>query len=150
LDPVAHAELHALRFLEGEDKWFCPMQEGWPLLDSRLQEEVRHRMSTNNIMHDPIVAQKMAESMSKNGVYEKHSERMKESNPMKQPEIAAKVSAAKKGQPSSRRGAVLSKETKEKLRQANLGKKHTPESRAKMSASRVGKTRGPYKKKNAD
>jgi hypothetical protein len=150
IDPVAHAELHALRFLEGEDKWFCAMQEGWPLLDPRLQREVRERMSSHNVMHDAEVANKMAQTMRENGVYEEHRNRMLEDNPMKRPEVAEKVSQRKKGKPSSRLGAVLSEETKEKLRQANLGKSHTPETRAKMSASRLGKKRGPYKKKNGN
>ena len=36
---------------------------------------------------------------------------------------------------SPRKGVKLSEETKEKLRQANLGKKHTDEQRAKISAA---------------
>lgn len=36
---------------------------------------------------------------------------------------------------SPRKGVKLSEETKEKLRQANLGKKHTDEERAKISAA---------------
>ena len=74
------------------------------------------------------------------------SDRMRENNPMKRPEIAAKVSEAHKGRVSPRKGAVLSEETKEKLRQANLGKKRSEESKRKMSESRKGKKRGPYKK----
>jgi hypothetical protein len=126
------------------------MQEGWPLLDPRLQQEVRERMSSHNVMHNVEVSNKMAQTMRENGVYEEHRNRMLEDNPMKRPEVAEKVSQKKKGKPSSRLGVVLSEETKEKLRQANLGKSHTPEARAKMSASRLGKKRGPYKKKNAN
>jgi hypothetical protein len=148
LDPVAHAELHALRFLEGEDKWFCPMQEGWPLIDPRLQEEVIQRMSSHNVMKDPEVAARMVESMRANGVYERHAERMRKDNPMKKPEVAAKASASKKGRVSSRKGATLSEETKQKLRDSLTGYKHTEETKARMSASRTGKKRGPYKKKN--
>lgn len=74
------------------------------------------------------------------------SDRMRESNPMKRPEVAAKVSAAHKGRVSPRKGAILSDETKEKLRQAITGKTHTEESKRKMSESRTGKKRGPYKK----
>ena len=149
LDPIAHAELHALRFLEGDDRWFCAMQEGWPLLDPRLKEEVRQRMSSHNVMKDPEVAARMAETMKANGVYDLHAERMRQDNPMKQPENKAKLSAAHKGRVSPRKGAVLSEETKEKLRQAATGYKHSDEAKAKMSASRKGKKRGPYRKKNA-
>jgi hypothetical protein len=74
------------------------------------------------------------------------SDRMRDNNPMKRPEVAEKVSKARKGRPSNRRGAVLSEETKEKLRQANLGKKRSEETKQKMSESRTGKKRGPYKK----
>ena len=146
LDPVAHAELHALRFLEGEDVWFCAMQEGWALLDPELQEKVRQKMSSDNLMRDPEKVAKMVQTHKELGTYERQSQRMRENNPMKNPEVAAKVSEKKKGQPSSRLGATLSEETKEKLRQANLGKTHSDESRAKMSESRTGKKRGPYKK----
>jgi hypothetical protein len=74
------------------------------------------------------------------------SDRMRENNPMKRPEIAAKISAAHKGRVSPRKGAVLSEGTKEKLRQANLGKTRSEETKRKMSESRTGKKRGPYKK----
>lgn len=74
------------------------------------------------------------------------SERMAKNNPMKDPEVAKKVSESKRGKPSSRKGAKLSEETKQKLREANLGRKASPEARAKMSESRKGKKRGPYKK----
>ena len=76
------------------------------------------------------------------------SDRMRENNPMKRPEVAAKVSVARKGRVSNRKGAILSEETKEKLRQANTGKKHTDEAKQKMSKSRTGVKRGPYKKKD--
>ena len=114
LDPLEHAEIHALRFLEGEDNWFDCRQEGWPLLDHSLRDEVLTKMSSHNTM--------------------------------KNPEIAAKVSKAKKGMPSPRLGVTLSDETKEKLRKANLGKTHSDESKQKMSESRTGKKKGPYKK----
>jgi hypothetical protein len=145
LDPLKHAELHALRFLEGEDKWFCAMQEGWPLMDPRLQEEVIQRMSSHNVMKDPEVAARMVESMRANGVYDRHAERMRQDNPMKKPEVAAKVSAAHKGRVSPRKNAVLSEETKQKLREAATGYKHTEEAKAKMTASKTGKKRGSYK-----
>ncbi len=105
-------------------------------------------MSERNIMKDPKVAEKMRQTSVINGVYDRHRERMTAENPMKNPEIAAKVSAAKKGSPSNRKGAILSDETKEKLRQAATGYKHTDEAKAKMSASRLGKKRGPYKKRS--
>ena len=146
LDPISHAELHALRFLEGDDKWFCAMQEGWPLLDRRLQEEVLERMSTHNTMKNSEIVKKMVETSTINGVYERCSERMTKNNPMKNSEVAAKVSAKKKGKPSNRKGAVLSEETKQKLREAATGYEHTEEAKAKMSASKTGKKKGSYKK----
>jgi hypothetical protein len=146
LDPVKHAELHALRFIEGEDDWFCAMQEGWPLLDSRLREEVLARMSSHNTMKNPETVAKVRKTRKERGLDEQQSQRMRDNNPMKNPEIAAKVSKAKKGKPSTRLGVTLSDETKEKLRLANLGKKHTNEAKQNMSKSRLGKKRGPYKK----
>lgn len=49
------------------------------------------------------------------------------------------MSEAKRGKPSPRKGAKLSEETKQKLREANLGKKHSCETRMKMSSSAKGK-----------
>lgn len=48
-------------------------------------------------------------------------------------ESRLKMSNAKKGKPSNRKGFHLSEETKEKLRQANLGKHHSEETRLKIS-----------------
>lgn len=42
-------------------------------------------------------------------------------------------------------GHGVKDETREKLRQCNLGKKASAEAREKMSKSRTGKNRGPYK-----
>jgi len=185
LDPVAHAELHALRFLNGEDDYFDFRQQGWPFVSEDLQIRVREhwsqKFSDENPMKDPKIAEKVASQRrgipganlgsrwndeSRNKIqgegnpnfgggctldlsYEqraKISDRMKKDNPMKKPEVAAKVSAKKKGQPSSRLGATLTEETKEKLSLAMTGKTHTEASKAKMSASRAGQKRGPYKK----
>lgn len=49
------------------------------------------------------------------------------------------MSEAKRGKPSPRKGAKLSEETKQKLREANLGKKHSCETRMKISSSAKGK-----------
>lgn len=76
----------------------------------------------------------------------KISDRMKNNNPMKKSEVAAKVSKAKRGKPSNRKGISPSEETREKLRQANLGKKLSEETKKKMSESRTGKKKGSYKK----
>jgi hypothetical protein len=146
LDPVKHAEIHAFRFLDGDDNWFCAMQEGWPLLDTNLRDEVLAKMSSHNLMKNPETVAKVRKTREERGLNEQTSQRMRDNNPMKNPEIAAKVSKAKKGQPSTRLGVTLSDETKEKLRLANLGKKHTDEAKQKMSKSRTGKKRGPYKK----
>lgn len=67
----------------------------------------------------------------------------------KNPERNAKISAALKGKPKSAEhiasmiGHVVTEETRQKLREANLGKKHTEESKQKMSESRTGKTKKP-------
>lgn len=53
-------------------------------------------------------------------------------------EARLKMSNAKKGKPSNRKGKHLSEETKEKLRQANLGKHHSGYSKRKMSESHKG------------
>jgi hypothetical protein len=183
LDPVAHAELHALRFLEGEDDYFDFRHEGWSLIPEDLQVKVRElwsqKFSEENPMKNPEVAEKVASQRrgkpghsgyswseeARNSIRgegnpnfgggytldltdeqrAKISDRMRENNPMRKPEVAAKVSAKKKGQPSPRRGVTLTEETKEKLRKANLGKKHSEESKAKMSDSRTGQKKGPYK-----
>jgi hypothetical protein len=71
-------------------------------------------------------------------------------------ETRAKMSAARKGKkmgPLSDetkaklsaifKGRLVSAETREKLRQAGLGRRHTAEARAKMSVDRKGKNKGP-------
>ena len=146
LDPVKHAEIHALRFIDGEDDWFDCRQEGWPLLDPTLYDKVLARMGSHNPMKDPNKVSKMVQTREEKGLNEQASHRMRDNNPMKNPETAAKVSKSKKGQPSSRLGVTLSDETKEKLRVANLGKTHSDEAKQKMSESRTGKKKGPYKK----
>ncbi len=59
---------------------------------------------------------------------------------MKNPslETRARMSAAKKGKPSHRKGAKQSEAAKEKIRQANIGKKASAETKNKMSASHLG------------
>ena len=54
-------------------------------------------------------------------------------------ETRLKMSNAKKGKPSNRKGCHLSEETKEKLRQANLGKHHSDETKRKCSEANKGK-----------
>jgi hypothetical protein len=71
---------------------------------------------------------------------------------MADPEVRAKMSAAKKGKPSPRKGAVLSEETRAKIGAANKGRiqseeerarrkaiMSSPEVRAKLVASHLGK-----------
>lgn len=54
-------------------------------------------------------------------------------------ETKQKISLARIGQPSPRKGATLSPETKEKLRIANLGKKVSAETKRKISIATKGK-----------
>ena len=54
-------------------------------------------------------------------------------------EIRLKMSKAKKGKPSPKKGIPLSEEHKEKLRQINLGKKHSPETIEKIRQANLGK-----------
>ena len=54
-------------------------------------------------------------------------------------EIRLKMSKAKKGKPSPKKGIPLSEEHKEKLRLINLGKKHSPETIEKIRQANVGK-----------
>lgn len=54
-------------------------------------------------------------------------------------EIRLKMSKAKKGKPSPKKGIPLSEEHKEKLRLINLGKKHTPETIEKIRQANLGK-----------
>lgn len=49
-----------------------------------------------------------------------------------------KLSDAKKGKPANNKGIPLKEETKQKLREANIGKKHSEETKQKMSESRKG------------
>ena len=66
------------------------------------------------------------------------------------PERNKKISQALLGKPKSKEhiskllGHPVSILTREKLRNANLGKKHNAEARLKMSKSRKGKTRAPH------
>lgn len=59
-------------------------------------------------------------------------------------ETKAKISSTRLGQPSPRRGAKLSFETKAKLRAANIGKQLLPSTRAKMRL-RTGAKAGNWK-----
>lgn len=54
-------------------------------------------------------------------------------------EIRLKMSKAKKGKPSPKKGIPLSEEHKEKLRLINLGKKHSPETIEKIRQGNLGK-----------
>lgn len=54
-------------------------------------------------------------------------------------EVRARMSAARKGQPSPNRGVPMSEEQKLKLSIAKTGTKASDETRAKMSASQIGK-----------
>jgi group I intron endonuclease len=67
-------------------------------------------------------------------------------------ETRAKISAALKGKPSpggnGRTGTKHTPETKAKLRATNIGKKHTPETKAKMSAAQKGRKLSPEHKFN--
>jgi hypothetical protein len=59
------------------------------------------------------------------------------------PELRKRMSEYRKG----KKLKPLSKETKQKLREINLGKKHNEETKAKMSASHKGKKRKPHSTK---
>lgn len=86
------------------------------------------------------------------------SEFMKNNNPMKNPEIAKKVSKKKKGMEGFFKGKHHSEETKQKLRDKTLslnfsgtnhpmyGKKHTEEARKKMSDKLKGEKHPLYGK----
>lgn len=54
---------------------------------------------------------------------------------------AAALSEENTGKPSKNKGRVITPEWREKLRQANLGKKRSAESIAKQSATMTGRTR---------
>lgn len=56
-------------------------------------------------------------------------------------EVRERMSAAKKGKSSNRKGTTMSAATKEKLRLINTGKRASAETRAKMSAAHMGHLR---------
>jgi len=65
---------------------------------------------------------------------------------VKSEETRLKLSIAKKGKPSGRKGVKVSEETRQRMRESRLGekscmfgKKHSAETKAKMSASAIGK-----------
>lgn len=60
-----------------------------------------------------------------------HSEKTKE-----------KMSAAKKGKPPNNKGKKLSDETKGKIKQKSLLRRHTEETKAKMSINKIGNKNG--------
>lgn len=62
-------------------------------------------------------------------------------------ETKLRISLAKKGKPSNRKGVVLSKETRELISKKNKGFRHSLETRQKMSESRKGEGNGFYGKK---
>ena len=67
-------------------------------------------------------------------------------NPMKVPEIAAKFS----GENNPMYGKKHTPETKEKISKANSGKKHTPEAREKMSKANSGENNPLYGKRGKE
>ena len=156
LDPVAHAELHALRFIEGQDRWFDCRHEGWTLLDPRLQLEVKQKMGEINSQN----------SGENHGSYGKniHSEEFKQrrskemtgpGNPMFGVERPDSRERCLKDPPSRRPGAreklraaalgrTVSEETKQKISDSTKGKPKSKEMREKLSASLKGKKKKPW------
>jgi len=63
-----------------------------------------------------------------------------DTSPMLNPIVAAKVSAALKGRPALFKGRTHTEESKQKQREAKLGKLLTAEHRAKISAAGMGKS----------
>ena len=63
LNPLEHAEVHAHRFLRGEDSWFDCRHEGWSLLDEDLKTKVLERLSSHNPMKNPETARKTSEAL---------------------------------------------------------------------------------------
>jgi hypothetical protein len=65
LDPVEHAKIHALDFLEG-GPWFDFRHEGWPSLETDLQEQVKReasrRRSLENTTNPPVRGCQRSES----------------------------------------------------------------------------------------
>lgn len=59
------------------------------------------------------------------------------------PETRAKISAAKKGKPSPKRGTSLSEEQKDKIRASLVGRKRPPEVTEKITDKLRGRTNGP-------
>jgi hypothetical protein len=51
VDPVEHARIHALDFIEG-GPWFDFRHEGWPLLEPDLQNRVREEASRRKIEYN--------------------------------------------------------------------------------------------------
>ena len=76
--------------------------------------------------------------LKKSEVAAKHSESMKgkmvgDKNPARQPEVRAKISAARKGH-------EVTPETREKLSKANIGRKDSEETRMKKARASTGRT----------
>ncbi len=120
IDPVLHAELHALRFIEGEDRWFCSMHEGWPHLDSRLQDEVRKALSERNVAKRPEVGAKISAALKGRPARNKGVPRTEEER--------KKIS-------QGQIGLKKSEETKAKIAASKRGQKHSEETKAKIAAS---------------
>ena len=134
LDPVAHAELHAIRFLAGEDNWFDCRHEGWALLDKNLQEKVKQRFSELNStrigekhpnfgkqIHSQAFRKQRSQDYcgSGNPMYGKERpdtrERLLKDNPAQRPEVREKIRQAALGR-------VVSEETRKKISEALKGK----------------------------
>ena len=92
----------------------------------KVSEETKKKLKLIRTGKKPSkeTRQKMSAAQGKTWIGRQHSEEAKK-----------KMAEAKKGKQSPRKGVVLSNATKEKIRSANLGKKHSIETRRKMSES---------------
>jgi len=63
-------------------------------------------------------------------------------------ETRKKLSESHKGKPSPRKGAKVTMEQREKMRQAKLGSKHSVETKIKMSQSQIGRKWSDEQKQN--
>lgn len=70
-------------------------------------------------------------------------ERQRRRDVMSSPEVRAKLSAAHMGKPSGYRGAVVTQETRARLRASHLGKVQSQETKDKRAASLRGQKRSP-------
>lgn len=111
----------------------------WGMANQKNKSQQRHKLTSRQYAS---IRKQVAEALS-----ETRKGQTPWNKGIPQPQtVKDKISAALQGKPSKNKGRTISPEWREKLRQANLGKKRSAESVAKQAATMTGTKRPPRNK----